>query len=604
MNSNEEVIYREGFTYRVILITIVTGIVLAPVMVWAILAGIGAFGIAAAFMAMVLFGEIARIFGGSLTAQELATIRWSASAAVTSLAGTGLMYYVFFRSSPITAMMGIADKIPDWVAPLPSSEAVLSRTLFHEDFLIPIALIILSGLFGFLTSWGIGLIVRQIFIVEEKLPWPTGAIAGQLALDMSGRRDPSRFRIFSIAASASAAYTLIITVIMGLQPALDLTPTLSTRLPGAMITFYPTALDYAVALVLGTPYMIGYIISSLISQLIFNPLLVSKGIIPWIPQESWTMLLRDSMLHFWVSPNIGFAIALAIPPLITSVKLLPRGVRSIKRISSIKGSGLVPLNIIILMLAGGYAYSIAITKVLAPDYPVWLALAAIGYSIFFTLISGYTFGQALVVVDIPYLTEFMRVKFYDGVAGWFVAPSFITSAGLTLGIGFKAAEITRTKPTSILKADILGWGIGTIMGLLIISIFWRLYNIPSDVFPVPFWIPQLILQNIWITKKLELILKPSLIIPSFIVGFALSVWPKTYLFAIGLYAGLGSPPLFMFTYLAAIISKKIMAKVFGEEWVNRYVVSIAAGIFAGVSIVQILYLALMFYPRLIWATPY
>ncbi len=604
MSSNEEVTYKEGFTYRVILITVVTGIVLAPVMVWAILAGIGAFGIAAAFMAMVLFGELARIFGSSLTAQELATIRWSASAAVTSLAGTGIMYNVFFRSSPITNMMGIADKIPDWVAPPPTSEAILTRTLFHHDFLIPITLTVVTGLFGFLVAWGIGLIVRQIFIVEEKLPWPTGAIAGQLALDMSGRRDPSRFRIFSIAAAASAVYTLIITVIMGLSPALDLTPSLSTKLPGAMIVFYPTAYDFAIALVLGTPYLLGYIISSLVSQVVINPILVSKGVIPWIPQESWTMLLRDSTLYFWVSPFIGFAIAIAIPPLITSIKLLPRSIKSIRKISAVKGSGLVPLNTIILMLVGGYLYYIIITKILAPDYPVWLSIAAVVYQVFITLVSGYTMGQALVGINIPYITEFMRVQFYDGVAGWFIAPAFAPSAALGLGIGFKAAEITKTKPTSILKADFLGWVIGTVMGFLIVSIFWRLYSIPSDVFPVPAWIPLVITTNIWITKKLELILKPALIIPSFILAFALSIWPKTYLFTIGLYAGLGSPTSFVLTYIVAIIAKKVMTRVFGEEWVNRYVVSIAAGIFAGVSIVQVLYLALIFYPRLIWATPY
>ena len=151
----EEEKYVEGFTLKVVIITIITGVVLAPAMIWASFAGIGTFGIAAAFMAMVLFGELTRLFGTGLTPQELATIRWSCSMAVMSLAGYGLLYNMYLRNSPITQSMGLTAKIPNWVAPPQDSIAILTKTLIHRDFALPLLLSLLGAVFGFMVQFGI-----------------------------------------------------------------------------------------------------------------------------------------------------------------------------------------------------------------------------------------------------------------------------------------------------------------------------------------------------------------------------------------------------------------------------------------------------------------
>ena len=606
--------YEEGFTGRVALITAIVGIALAPVMVWATFAGMGRPGIAVAFMSMVLFGQLMRMVGRPLKVQELATIRWSTSIAIVQLAfATDIIYSAWFRVSPTTKAFGLSGAIPDWVAPPPSSGALIARSLFHPDFwatdqyaIGPIVLGLINLSMALLSTFALSLIVRQMFIVEEELPWPTGQIAGQLAISMSEERDPARFRYFALVALGSAVYTAFQLWAMGLSPVIDLTPMVGDRLPGATLTLYPSLFEFAIGLILGPQYLLGYMVSSVASSLVLNPILVSRGVVTWYPGMGWAQLFRHATLDFWISPNLGWAIAIAIPLLIKAGKLIPRALERM-RLRGV-GSVLSPKVLVGMMLIG-FAWVVARTAWLAPDYPLWLALAAIGYSVFITLVSGYTVGQAMVGVSVPYLTEVLRTSFYDGVAGWFAAPGFSDElaprlTAVDLGIGFKAAEMTKTKPTSILKGHLFGSIVAIVAGLASAGLLWRLFGVPSSALPAPTWIPTATLTNIFIAKRAELIVRPTIVVPAMAIGLLFSFWPGRYLFAIGLYSGLGMLPLNVLTYAAALLCRRLLEKRRGKEWTSTHLVDIASGVFTGVAVIQILYVAGVFLSRLFWPHRY
>ena len=73
--------------------------------------------------------------------QELYMLLGLTGAAV----GSGLQYrnfiwYAYFINTPQAASYEIADKIPDWIVPAGDSVGVLTRSLLHPDWFLPIAI--------------------------------------------------------------------------------------------------------------------------------------------------------------------------------------------------------------------------------------------------------------------------------------------------------------------------------------------------------------------------------------------------------------------------------------------------------------------------------
>jgi|GEM_PF-2924494 len=605
--------YREGFTPRVVLITAIAGLVLYPVMLWGHIAGVGAFGIAAAFMTMVLFGELTRIFGSPLTAAELATIRWSESMSVMFFAASSFVFASWFRRHEIAKAFGVADLLPEWYAPPPTSPAVLTRNLYHRDFwfaenapfgmgpglkwLIEIGPTLLGVV-------ALAIIIRQLFIVEEKLPWPTGAIAGELAVAMSKERDPSRFRYFAVAAVASMIYTIVQLATVGLIGFFDLTPTLGRRLPGCIFTMTPVLYDFALGLVLSPQFILGWAIGTLATQFILNPILVSKGIIRWIPGINWSLAYQYSSLDFWITAGIAIAFAVAIPPLLRARALLPKAIKSLSKISRVEGMGLFSPKVLIAMILASYTFSVIWAKIFAPDYPMWIAALSAFLQVIFTVVSGYTVGLIVVPVYPPYITRLLNLTFYDGIKGWIVAPEAAPSIAVDLGIGFKAAEIAKANPMSIIKAHVFGYLYASLLGFIFVQFFWKTFDIPSRVLPAPMWLFSVIDYSVWWTRRVEILFRWHILVPFFIVGLVLAFLPNMYALGLGIALGLGGLPTVVIMYLLGVVARKMLIRRYGKEWYDKYHMSIAAGIFAGTATIQVLYLVMQFLPSILWPLPY
>ena len=57
---------------------------------------------------------------------------------------------------------GIAQFIPDWVAPIRGSESLISRTLFSMDWFKPIVLAILVAMLGLVNSLSLGYVLFRV----------------------------------------------------------------------------------------------------------------------------------------------------------------------------------------------------------------------------------------------------------------------------------------------------------------------------------------------------------------------------------------------------------------------------------------------------------
>jgi len=605
---------REGFTDRVILAMLFSSLIMTPAFGWVELStGIGVGPIYAAYVTMVIFGELARLLRSPLSESELATIRWGASAAVGAV--SGIAYSVFLRKSPITKQAGIADKIPIYVVPPANSPALIQRTIFHPDWILPITLGYLGLPFGILSLIGLAFLMRQIFIEIEKLPFPTGALAAELAKSLAAEEGESkRYEIFSLAAFLAFLYgtayyiaPALLMVITGSPVPIQIFPThidLTTMfdytpLFGATLSFTADILAISVGMIIPDSVIYGLVIGYVATMIFGNNLLVRFGIYKWRPGTPMmgpglTGVWMETMLHFWLSISIGIIIAAAIVPFAKNIKGVVKGIMSIFTLSKEQESQLgiwSAKKCIMFFLVGALglcALSYIVDYTFYPDdnLPFWIIpTITIGLTLINSLSAGRFAGLMGAGITIPYAREALYIAFYNGVEGWFLP--FLQGGGEAglICIGFKAAELTRTKPMSIIKAHIVGGIMAGLSGLFFGYLFWHLYDIPSRILPAPSFYPQVAMLVMFITKQFAY-LRPDLLLGGFIFGLVWELVPplSAAISTIGLAGGIGALPSSVTSPLIGWLFKELIRRKKGDEWTRKYLMSLVAGIWAGGSL--------------------
>ncbi|RLE94157.1 MAG: hypothetical protein DRN04_04460 [Thermoprotei archaeon] len=608
---------REGFTDRVILAMIFSSLIMTPAFGWVLLStGIGVGPIYAAYVTMVIFGELARLMRSPLSESELATIRWGASAAVGAV--TGIAYNVFLRKSPITRQAGIADKIPIYVVPPANSPALIQRTIFHPDWILPITLGYIGLPFSILVLVGLSFLMRQIFIEIEKLPFPTGALAAELAKSLAAEEGESkRYEIFCLSAFIAFLYgtayyiaPALLMVITGSPVPIQIFPThidLTTMfdytpLFGATLSFTADILAISIGMIIPDAVIYGAVVSYVATMIFGNNILVRLGLYKWKPGTPMmgpglTGVWMETMLHFWLSISIGITVAAAIVPFVKNIKGVVKGIMSIFSLSKEQESELgiwSAKKCIIVWLIGSLglcilSYIVDITFYPDDNLPVWLIpTITIGLALVNSLSAGRFAGLMGSGITIPYAQQALLIAFYNGVEGWFLP--FLGGPGVTgdpglICIGFKAAELTRTKPMSIIKAHVIGGIMASISGLFFGYLFWHLYDIPSRILPAPTFYPDAAMLVMFITKKFTYI-RPDWLIAGFIFGVVWELVPflSSVLSTIGLAWGIGALPSSVTSPFIGWIIKEIIRRKKGDEWTRNYLLSIVAGIWAGGSL--------------------
>lgn len=207
---------------------------------------------------------------------------------------------------------------------------------------------------------------------------------------------------------------------------------------------------------------------------------------------------------------------------------------------------------------------------------------------------------------IPYITEAaIFTSGFRGVNIWF-APMPIHNYGQMADL-LKETQLTRTKFTSILKAELLIFPLMLFASFLFWSYIAGLGPIPSDSYPYvqKFWPQHAQLKALWAASMQEgqsllfEALKPWVIgvaltgALALFGGFAVFGVSAQYIYG-GITAMLALPQNALFVFLGACFGRYVMAKKFGKEKWGNYTPILTVGFMAGMGLIGMLAIAINF----------
>ena len=193
--------FEEGFDWKTVVGAIFIGFLMMPgSMYLQLVIGTG-IGPAARWVTIILFAEMAKRAYSDLKQQEIFLLYYMAGAALHT-PFQGLLWNQYLVQSDAARMLGLTEFIPAWVAPPLGSEALVERSLFHRDWLVPILLLIGTQIITRVDQFGLGYALYRITSDVEKLPFPMAPVAalGTMALAESTeeRERGWKWRVFSI----------------------------------------------------------------------------------------------------------------------------------------------------------------------------------------------------------------------------------------------------------------------------------------------------------------------------------------------------------------------------------------------------------------------
>lgn len=315
----------DGFGLKSIIGAIFVGIIMTPASMYMGLVVGTDIGSAAQWVTIILFIEVARRAFTTLKRPEIYILYYMAGASLVT--GSGLLWNQFIVQSESFRQLGIADKIPAWVAP--SSPDVLGlRSFFHPAWVAPIGLVVLGLFLQRLDHFGLGYVMYRLTSDVEKLPFPMAPVAAQgitALADASGGQETWRWRVFSFGAMLGmffgGIYLALPTITGALLPEpisifplpfKDLTPNTETILPGV-----PMMLSLDLGLVIAgmvLPFwaMVGSFIG-LILIMAANPILYHTGVLKtWRTGIGAPATMNANYLDFYLSFGLGLTAAIAV----------------------------------------------------------------------------------------------------------------------------------------------------------------------------------------------------------------------------------------------------------------------------------------------------
>lgn len=640
MEEKEIEKFEEGFTWKTILGAFFAGFIMMPGAIYlGLVAGMG-MGPAAQWVIIVLFTEIARRSFTTLKRQEIYVLFYIAG----GLAGAGgpfssLIFNQYLVQSPIAKSFGIQDKIPGWVTPPAGSEALIHRTFFHAAWIVPILILVITQILSRMNWIGLGYTLFRITSDIERLQFPMAPVAAQGATalaEVSQEKESWRWRVFSIGAIIGLIFGFFYVGIPGFTGAIlskpvqiipipfyDLTLATASVFPASIMGFNTDLAAILMGFVLPFPIVVAQFITSLIVQLVFNPFLYRAGYLyTWRPGMSTIPASIANELDFWMSVGIGGMFTVALIGLFGVIQTL---IKSRKRNSNKigtfvelpEGRGDFSLKIAIgIWLLSTLGYVIICHK-LVPLFPV---LFLIFYGFIWSPINSYIAarmygltGQA--GVEIPYLKEGTFIlSGYKGVDIWF-APIPLFNHGAVAQM-FKEIELTRTKFTSIIKAEILMLPLVIICSFLFWSFFWKLSPIPSATYPYVqtywprdatykcLWATALQEKNNWLFKAI----KPKFVLFGGILAIGvygiLTLFKLPLIIYYGILNGFTTwPHTTIPMFIGGMLGRYYFKKIFKENWAN-YAPVLLAGYGCGMGLIGMVSIAFALIAKAVFYLPF
>ena len=597
-------------------------------------------GPAAEWVTIILFTEVARRSFVTLKRQEVYILYYvaaglAATVVAANLAGgpfTRFIWNQFLVRCPQAEGMGIAKDIPTWAVPSPDSPAITGRMLFHVDWTIPILLVLVGQVLGRMNWFGMGYLLFRITSDAERLPFPLAPITaeGATALaETTSKENSWRWPVFSTGSMIGILFGAIyvgIPALTGLVldkplmilpiPFVDLTDNAHGLLPASLVGLSFDLGVFLFAMVLPFPMVCGIFTSTILTSIVANPILYRLGFLPgWQPGMNLLLTKFRTDMDFWMSVGIGTALAVAALGIWRCIR---SGVFKFGRVlPSPKGRGDFPLWMAVLIYVASTGIYVMICHTLVPRFPLWMLIF---FGFVWTPLNSYISARMIGLTGSPVAFPFLReasfiLAKYQGVDVWF-APIPLGNYG-RVAQQFRVLELTRTKITTVLKAELLIVPVSLTCSFLFWSFFWYLEEIPSSTYPFTARMWPFFARNQCLfmtatssgTKWLLQAIKPTLIVSGFAVGLGLygivGALGLPALFYYGLIGGIaGWPNTAIPLFIGACVGRYVIARRLGREKWRRYVPVLCAGYACGVGLVGMLAVGISIITRAVSGLPF
>lgn len=620
--------FESGYDIKAIIGAIFAGFVMMPGAIYlSLIAGVGLGG-AAQWTIVILFTEIARRSFVTLRRQEIYILFYIASALSGGGAFAGLISEQYFVQSPAAKGLGIANQIPPWAVPGPHSEALLRRTFFHPDWILP-GLILLFGQIASRLNWfGLGYILFRITADYEQLPFPFAAVSaqGSTALaDASSKEDTWRWRTFSIGAMIGlvfAAFYLGIPTITGAImtkplmllpiPWVDLTRNTESIFPATPTGFVCDLGNVVSGFVVPFWGATGGFVMA-VSTFILNPWLQRHGHLPsWRPGMDTIQTSFQNWIDFYFALGIGVSIAVAVIGLYTTtslaiarsaerkVQLAAGGPQRRSFWQTPEGRGDPPKwfwYCVAAFVVSTIGY-IVLCGALVPRFPLlWVIFFGFVYTPLSSYVDARMQGLTGLGVGIPMVKEAAIIlSKYKGVDIWFAPIPMSQSGGQASN--FRVIELVGCKFSDVIKAELTIMPLTILCSLLFWQFIWKLAPIPSANYPFvqKMWYLGALQRGLWMTATLG---REALFMKAWNtgrmlmgLGFGLGAYAGLASFRLpillvyGVVGGLGAMPHSIFPMFAgALVSQFYFTPRFGARRWKQYATVLAAGYWCGQGLV-------------------
>lgn len=642
--------FEDGTGWRSFIMALFVGLLMTPAQLYMqLVAGIE-MGPAAQWVTVILYVEVARRAFTTLKRPEIFILFYMCGAVIHS--DGGLLWRQFVAQSEELRKLGITQYIPTWYAPN-DPNVLAERSFFIQPWAVPLMLVVLFRLVTRLDHFGLAYVMFRLTSDVEELPFPMAPVAamGMTALaDASSQQDTWRWRAFSIGGVAGAAFGAIYLAIPNVTGALFAEPVHILPLPFVDLTNYTEGVLPAV------PFLISFDITFVVTGMVLpfwamvgsfigmcftivaNPILQHFGVLDqWKPGIGGIQTIQTNMMDYYFSFGLGLALAIALIGFIHLFNNLRQRKADMdeskkteinwsKLFHPPKGRGDLPLWVGLAIylfstcvyISVGYYLVNYRSPLYGSMFPLWLLCF---YGFIYTPVMSYVSTRMEGVVgqqvSVPFVREASFIlSGYKGAAIWFAPIPFHDYARQAQF--FRTTELTGTKIYSLLKAELLIFPI-MLGGTFIFSQFiWSIDNVPSEMFPYAneFWELRAYQQGLLWSATLPgeaaspfqeafspLILSIGLAM-ALSIYFVLSRFGLPIFLVYGVVRGLdkSAPHAIVPMFIGALLGRFIFRKKFGENW-PKYRIVFAAGFTAGVGLITMLSLGLVFMSKSVIKLP-
>lgn len=627
--------YEEGFGWGTILMAFFVGLVMAPAQLYmGLVAGQGLGG-AAEWVTVILYVELSRRAFKTLKRPEIFILFYMCGAMMAT-GNSGLLWQQFFAQSEEVRKMGITKFIPSWYAPT-DPDILAQRNFLHPAWYMPLGLMFLGQLIARFDRFGLGYVLFRLTSDVEKLPFPlapVGAMGITALADASGQQDTWRWRTFSIGAVAGMAFGFIYLAIPNITSAFFSRPIQILPLPFVDLTSYTEKLLPAVPMLvsfnLGTfvtgmvlPFwsVVGLTIGAVLT-FIANPILYNAGVLSgWEEGVGGILTIQSNTFDFYFSFGIGLSLAIAAIGFYhvfmsfkhKKAEMKESGAPKMdwsKLFQTPKGRGDFSIWIGIIIYVCSTSSYIALTYWLVNyaspvevKFPLWLLIFyGFVYTPFISYISTRMVGLIGQPIGIPYIQQATFIlSGYKGAAIWFAPiPLSDYASGASF---FRQTELTGTKFSSLIKAEIVIFPILFVGTVAFSQFIISMAPVPSQMFPYAnmMWELQAYSASLMYSSTL-----PGEAISPFYEAFRLEYLVTGFIIAMSLYlildrfglpiflcygviGGLGSTSMetVLFMLLGSLFGRYYCRDKFGAKW-PQYRIVFAAGFGAGMGLITML----------------